>query len=186
MNHSRTIGLVAALLTAGVAAPASATIDVRDHWHNEWTESFSDCGLATIDASFDYSGDFTTRELKSSDGTAWLGHQRSQFVEVYTNPANGRSFSVTGNSNWREIKGTRLHDNVWAFSWKNSGATFVLHDASGKVLERDRGTIVGLDVLDTLGDHEIGGHYISSDIVALHGQFTDLDWCTDIVGPLLG
>ncbi len=186
MNRSPVVGLVAALLTAGVAAPASATIDIRDHWHDAWTDSFSDCGVATIDATYDYSGDFTTRELKSSDGTAWLAHQRSQFVEVYTNPANGRSFSITGNSNMREIKGTRLHDDVWEFSWKDSGAIFVLRDAGGTALHRDRGTIAGLDVLDTLGDDTIGGHYISSDIVALHGQFSELDWCTDLVEPLLG
>jgi hypothetical protein len=186
MNRIHAVGVAAVLLTTAVAAPANATIDDRFDYHNVWTETFTDCGVDTISASFDYIGSFTAREIKSSDGTAWLGHNHNQFVEVYTNPANGRSFSISGDNNWREIKGIRLHDNVWEFDWKDSGSTFTVRDAAGTVLYRDRGTTVGRDVLDTGGDTVPGGTYLSSDVVALRGKFSSLDWCSDLVVPLLG
>jgi hypothetical protein len=187
MSH-RTAFIVtaAAALVAGLAAPASATIDIRDRWSESSTDTFSDCGIESIEIAHEAHGTFTARALRDSDGQAWLGHNNYTWEDHFRNPANGRSFSLGANGNWREVRGTHLDGDIWAFDWKDSGATFVLRDQSGSVVWRDRGTISGRDVIDTLGDGEVGGEYLSSDLTSLKGQFKEFRWCEDIVQTYLG
>lgn len=178
--------LMAAAVGVGVAPPAHATIDIRDRWVDEVQDSFSDCGIETILIDHEAHGTFTARALKDSDGQAWIGHNNYEWSDEFTNPANGRSFSLSANGNWREIRGTHLGGDIWAFDWKDSGATFVLRDGSGSVVWRDRGTISGRDVIDVLGDGQVSGEYLSSDLTSLKGRYKEFRWCEDIVVPYLG
>ena len=177
-------GLVASMLVAAV--PASAQIDVRGHDSFTYDDTFSDCGIDDIAVHGVVDSVFLARAVKSSDGQAWFGHNNYDVRETYTNPANGRSFSLQSNGNWREIHAEHLEGNLWRFDWKDSGATFVLRDASGAVLVRDRGTVSGSTVWDLRGDGELGGDFVSEEISRLSGVFTDVRWCEDIVVPLLG
>lgn len=187
MGRIRTSLAIAALLSGGlIASPAQATIDIRDNWSDAFSDSFSDCGIDQIDLDFTGHGTFTGRADKSSEGQTWFGHNQYWVQETYSNPATGRSFSLTLNGNWREIRGTQLEGSVWQFDWKDSGATWVFRDGDGNVVWRDRGTVSGTDIIDVLDDSEIGGVYLSSEVTSLRGQFKEFDWCEDMVLPYLG
>lgn len=177
-------GLLASVLV--VAAPAPAEIDVRDHGTFTYDDTFSDCGVDDIAVHGTIRSVFLARAVKDSDGEAWFGHNNYDVDETYTNRANGRSFSLQANGNWREISAEHLDGDQWRFAWKDSGATFVLRDATGTVLVRDRGTISGSTVWDLRGDGELGGDFVSEELVRLSGVFTEVRWCEDVVVPLLG
>ncbi len=150
----------------GVSVPANATLEFKDRWTDNGTESFSDCGIDQIDVVRTAHGTFSARQIKSSGGQAWLGHNNYFSFEVFTNPDNGRSFAIRSKGNFREVRGTQVEGDIWRFEWKDSGATFALYDGDGNLVWRDRGTVSGVDVFDTLGDGQVGGEYISSDITA--------------------
>ena len=178
--------VMAGLLVGVAAAPASATIDIQDRWTDSWNDTFSECGVERIQVVGEAHGTFMARALKDSDGQAWLGHNNYYVHETFTNLDNGRSFSLTQDGNWREVRGTQLEGNIWAFEWKDSGANWVLRDGSGAVVWRDRGTISGTDIVDVLGDGEVGGDLISSDLTSLRGKYMGFNFCEDMVQPYLG
>src|SRR6478672_4641934 len=175
MRRRTTITAIAAALGTilGLAAPASATLEVRDKYAFQFTSSFDDCGFEVV-VDHDIHGVFSARQIKSSGGTAWLAHDNYWARDTSTNPENGRSFTLTFNGNYRELRGQRIQGDVWRFVWKDSGATWTLRDGDGNVVWRDRGTVTGVDVFDTRGDDQLGGDVIYSEVTSLKGKYQEL------------
>ena len=177
--------VAAAVLAVVVATPAEAKIYSSDRFDFTFAETFDDCGI-TIDHTAAGHGRFTIRTIAGTD-EAYLGWQQLSAVDTFTNLANGRFFTISNRSTFRETSGTHLEGNIWAFESKTSGASFTVRDDTGRVVTRDSGTIRMVGTYDLLGDGQPGGEPVGEpEITALNGRFTEVDWCGDLVGPLLG
>lgn len=184
----RTIALAAvaaAALAVVVATPANAAMYSHDRFEFTFAETFDECGI-TIDHAAEGHGGFTIRTIKGTD-EAYLGWQQLSAVDTFTNPANGRWFTISNRSLFRETSGTHLEGDIWSFDSKTSGASFTVRDSAGHVVYRDSGTLRLVTTYDLLGDGQPGGEQIGDPVVtALNGRFTEVDFCADLVGPLLG
>jgi hypothetical protein len=177
--------VAAAALAVVVAAPADAAIYSHDHFSFTFAESFEDCGI-TVDHTAEGHGGFTIRTIKGTD-EAYLGWNQVSAVDTFTNPANGRFFTITNHSTFRETSGTHLEGTIWSFESKLSGASFTVRDDSGQLVARDSGTLRMVTTYDLLGDAQPGGEQIGDPVVtAMNGRFSELDFCADLVDPLLG
>ena len=177
--------LAATAVAFVVAAPAQAALYSHDRFDFTFAETFDECGI-TIDHTAEGHGGFTIRTIKGTD-EAYLGWQQLSAVDTFTNPANGRWFTISNRSLFRETSGTHLEGNIWSFDSKTSGASFTVRNSAGQVVYRDSGTLRLVTTYDLLGDGQPGGEQIGDPVVtALNGRFTEVDFCADLVGPLLG
>lgn len=177
--------VIAAVLAVAVATPADAALYSHDRFDFTFAETFDECGI-TIDHTAQGHGGFTIRTIKGTD-EAYLGWQQLSAVDTFTNPANRHFFTVSTKSVFRETSGTQVEGDIWSFESKTSGASFTVRDSSGRVLYRDSGTIRMVTTYDLLGDGQPGGEQIGDPVItALNGRFTEVDFCADLVGPLLG
>lgn len=178
-------GVAATALAVVVAAPADAALYSHDRFDFTFAETFEECGI-TIDHTAEGRAGFTIRTIRGTN-EAYLGWQQLSAVDTFTNPANGHFFTISNRSLFRETSGTHVERDIWSFESKTSGASFTVRDASGRVLYRDSGTIRMVTTYDLLGDGQPGGEQIGEpEITALNGRFTEVDFCADLVGPLLG
>ena len=177
--------VAAAVLAVVVATPADAALYSHDHFNFTFAETFDDCGV-TIDHTAVGHGGFSIRTIKGTN-EAYLGWQQVSAVDTFANPVTGRWFTISNNSLFRETKGTLVEGNIWTFDSKLSGASFTVRDAAGRLVTRDSGTLRMATTYDLLGDGQPGGEQIGDPVVtAMNGRFTEVDFCADLVGPLLG
>lgn len=168
-----------------VAAPAQAALYSHDRFAFTFAETFDECGI-TIDHTASGHAGFSIRTIKGTD-EAYLGWQNLSAVDTFTNSANGRFFTISDRSTFRETRGTHVEGNIWAFDSKLSGASFTVRDDSGQVVARDSGTLRMVTMYDLLGDAQPGGEQVGDPVItAMNGRFTEVDFCADLVGPLLG
>ena len=185
----RTLVAIAAVLACGVGT-AQAT--VIDQGHFSGTESVVPDNLCGIDVVRDsvFSGSFRIRMGKRSDDQAFLQRLTVRATDTFTNPANGRSFSIETNSHQNEIKATRIAGNVFAFTMIESGQPFAVRDSAGRIVLRDRGNIRSSFTFDTLGDSAPGGIVLDETVLRVSGphpgfDLTEEQFC-DVVGGLTG
>jgi hypothetical protein len=177
--------LAVAALSVVVATPADAALYSHDRFDFTFAETFDECGI-TIDHTAAGHAGFSIRTINGTT-EAYLGWQNLSAVDTLTNPANGRFFTISNRSTFRETQGTQLEGNVWTFDSKLSGASFTVRDDSGRVVARDSGTLRMVTTYDLLGDGQPGGEQIGDPVItAMNGRFTEVDFCADLVGPLLG
>ena len=178
-------GVAASALAVVVAAPADAALFSHDRFDFTFAETFDECGI-TIDHTAEGRSGFTIRTVKGTD-EAYLGWQQLSAVDTFTNPANGHFFTIANRSTFRETTATHIEGDIWSFDSKTSGASFTVRDSSGRVVTRDSGTVRLTSTYDLLGDGQPGGEPIGEPVVTgLNGRFTEVDFCADLVGPLLG
>lgn len=158
--------LVTVPLLAFGAAAAAATVIERETFSG--TDSFTEdgCGFPlAVEATF--SGRAHIRVDRG--GEAFLQQLNITFRDVWTNTETGRYFVLRGHSVFKELKATRVDGDVYEFTAIEAGQPFVLEDAAGNVVARDRGVIRGTFLFDTLGDGMPGGEFIADTSLSVHG-----------------
>lgn len=165
---------VATLMVAG-ATPASGTVVDRDTiGGSELGVADIICGIAVIrDSTF--SGSFRVRVNKASGGQAFMARLNFRFVDTFTNPLTGRSMTFEGRLLESEIKATHVEGNEYSFTTIEAGQPFVVRDASGNVVLRDRGVIRQRLLFDTLGDGTPGGVQLDDEIIGIGGPHPGFD-----------
>jgi hypothetical protein len=169
----------ALLIAALSAGPASGTTILAEHYSG--TDSYSyTCGAITVDVDVTFSGVAHIRVGSGKDATAFFAHDNYEVTEVHT-ASTGEVLILSANGLFQETRATRVDDSpvgeVWfAFSSVNAGQPFVVSDADGNVLIRDRGTIRETIVFNTEGDDVPGGIFIESvslEVAGPHPVFFD-------------
>jgi hypothetical protein len=181
-------GLVALTASAALAAPASAVIFEKGSYREDVTEADEVCGIDVVRHTVER-GIFRTRAGTGKRATAFFGHTAYHYVDTFTNPETGGSFSISGNGAFTETRAEPVGGTVFRFSDVEAGQPFVLRDASGRVLLRDAGSIRTTYLFDTLGDAVPGGELIMVERERVSGphpgfELTDEEFCA-IVEPLL-
>ena len=85
---------------------------------------------------------------------------RYSIEETHTNTVTGNSFTVRGHGIFHEVKARRVEGNVFEFRAIDTGQPFVVENAAGRVVLRDRGATAITFQFDTLGDGMPGGNYL--------------------------
>ena len=179
------VGVVAAALAIG-GPPAGATVIEQEHYSG--TDEFTDdgCGF-TLNVVSTFYGQAHLRVDKT--GQAFLVKDTFHFRDVATNPDTGRWFVVRGHGLFHDIKATQVEGTVYEFNAVEAGQPFVIEDAEGNVIVRDRGVIRHTYLFDTLGDGEPGGEFIEETQTTVHGPHPgfaeDFPFC-EIAAELTG
>lgn len=176
---TRFAGLGAALAALlAHAAPAAAQPYENFTYAGSETLVYEDCGT-WIQEELEWSGHILTREVRGSDGQAYLGHNNYQFTSVVTNLETDRSVIWSARGTFRETKATHVEGTVWEFAWMDAGRPLRITDLDGNVLAFERGVVKGSVLFDTLGDGQPGGTLISESEPVFHGKFetANLSFC---------
>ena len=79
--------------------------------------------------------------------------------------ADGRSFTISGNGIYKDVKAKSLGGSLYQFAFHENGQPIVIRDSSGKIISRDRGNLTGRYTFDFdtgefnfLGDQLHGPH----------------------------
>jgi hypothetical protein len=175
------------VLAVGICAgPAGAkvihegTVSGTDHFIDD------SCGFTlVVDVTFE----FKARLRVDTTGQAFLEHTIFRFTETVTNPATGGFFYIVHRGLSNDIKATQVDGTVYEFVTVEAGQPFVIKDAAGNVVSRDRGVIRHTFLFDTLGDSQPGGEFIvalSDDVHGPHPAFApDFPFC-DVAAQLTG
>jgi hypothetical protein len=179
------VGLVVALL-ALLAGPAAGTVVESGHYSGSDSFSFDDCGF-WLDVEATFSGHFRVRA--DSDGEAFYGKDTFSYRNVFTNRDTQEWFVIRGHGVFNEIKATLVSGTIYEFEAMEAGQPFVLEDAAGNVIVRDRGTIHHGGLFDTLGDGQPGAVFIEVTFNLVHGPHPgfaeDFPFC-EIAAELTG
>ena len=179
---------VAAFVLAAIVPASAQAGQPVEHIRGQIDEmgSFDDCGFR-IDFHFTASFHVLLREVRGSDGQAFLGQEDFHFRNVLTNPATGESFVVHGDSLFKELKARHVEGDLWEFTAHEVGSPFVVEDSAGNVVLRDRGRLTLRATFDTLGDSQPGGILLHEEITGVHGPHPglDADFCA-IATQLIG
>ena len=159
------VGVVAAALALG-SAPAGATVIDREQYSGTDEYSLDDCGF-TLDVVSTFYGQSLVRVDKT--GQAFLDTDILHFRNVLTNPDTGQWFVVRGHGLFHDIKATQVEGTVYEFNAVEAGQPFVIEDAEGNVIVRDRGVIRHAYLFDTLGTGQPGGEFIANLQLVVHG-----------------
>ena len=183
MRRLLLVGVVAAASVIG-AAPAAATVIEPVHYSvtDEFTED--DCGF-TLNHVVTFYGQRHFRV--DSTGQAFLEKDAYHYREVVTNPDTGQWFVIRAHGVYHEIKATQVEGTVYEFVLLQAGQPFVIEDAEGNVIVRDRGLIRFSFLFDTLGDGQPGGEFIEDTQFVSHGPHPgfNVDLC-EIAAELTG
>jgi hypothetical protein len=180
------LGVAAAL---ACVVPAQAT--VYEHFHyadSEGPVPDEICGI-TVTRTSVFSGNVVTRTGKHELTSAFFGMDNYRYVDTFTNPATGRSFTISGNGMIRDVKAVHVEGTIFQFVTIETGQPFVIRDDSGQVVVRDRGSIRTTYTFDTGGDAVPGGTFLDLIDVQVNGPhpgffFDDATFCATVV-PLL-
>jgi hypothetical protein len=182
-SHSgaRAVAVIVVTMVALLASalPAVAAIYERDlNYQSEDAFGYDDCGFH-VDVAGTYSGSFQTRTGTGPDASAFFVHNRFVFDEVHTRTSDGSVIIVSGHGLFQEVKATQIDGSVFEFTAIQAGQPFVVTDADGHLLVRDRGTIRETILFDTFGNDTPGGEFIEQldfSIAGPHPGF-DVDFC---------
>jgi len=167
--------VTAVLALAAGAAPASATVILRDHYADDYAFSFDDCGF-WVDVAGHAEGIAQIRVGKGDLTSAFFLHDNYEFAETWTRRDSGDSFRITGNGLFQETKAEPLGGTVFRFTSVNAGQPFLLWDAAGNLVLRDRGVIRQVLDFDTEGDDVPGGIFIQEVSFDVAGPHPGLDF----------
>jgi hypothetical protein len=163
------------LLLSMAAAPVGATVVLRDHYSDDYAFSFDDCGF-WIDVTGHDSGVAHFRVGKGGLDTAFLLLDNYAYRETWTRRDTGDFFTASGNGVFHETKATHVSGTVFEFTSIESGQPFIVRDANGNLVLRDRGVIRRVVQFDTLGDDVPGGAFVQDVSFSVHGPHPGLEF----------
>lgn len=183
------VGGFALVLTAPGAAHAAPPVQ-HEHVSEPWSATFADCGFEIrVDAV--EQGHLLVREVRGSEGAAYLAHENYRDRYVLTNTATGRWFETRGSGLFKELRGRHLEGTLWEFAVMDVGRTFTVLDSSGRTVLRNRGRVSMRVVFDVGDDRSPGGEVVSVEVLGASGKHpAGLDplenlcaIATDLIGP---
>ena len=181
--------VVAALALMIVSAvPAQATIIDRDRYDVTIPPGvgYDDCGYA-VSVEGTVRGRYHIREGKGKTDTAFFLKENVSYSEIHTNLETGDFVRIEGRLLFNEVRATHVAGSVFEFTTILAGQPFVVYDSAGELVLRDRGMAQSTVLFDTEGDDAPGGIEIDVQTVVRGPQpSTDLDFCTEILDPLIG
>ncbi len=182
--------LVVALFSAPAAQ--SRLLDPEVYERGTTREPFSyvddDCGFS-VQVEGEMSERYAIRAVPGSSGQAFLERRRYSYRKLITNPATGKTMSVTGRGHYREVRATHREGDVWELLAVETGRPFVVRDARGRVVLADHGVMLTRSVQDTLGDGRPSSQELEHEVANTLGHFPsladDFDYCA-LVSRLVG
>lgn len=173
-RHTKVAALTTALTLAG-SSVANATLADHFHFHDSGPGISEDlCGL-TVQHSYVVEGNWTIRAGTGDLAGAFFGGTVYRYVDTFQNPANGRTITISGTENYRDVKATHVSGTIFQFVTQESGQPFVLKADDGTVAFRDRGVIKTTYLFDSGGDNVPGGTTLQTLSVTVHGPHPGLD-----------
>jgi hypothetical protein len=173
VRGSRRLAQLSAVIVLGLitlsAVPAQATMYLKvEPYAGTDTEDFSACGL-DIHHIVTFSGTLSIRTGKGDLAGAFFAHDNYSYVETWTNVANDKFFTISGDGQNQDVQATRVDGSIFQFVTHNVGQPFVVRDMSGAVVLRDRGSISFTYLFDTGGDNVPGGTFLEDLSVRVSG-----------------
>jgi hypothetical protein len=178
------IATTAAVMALGPGT-AGATIYERGQFSNEpFAFTNDECGVE-LEIEGTSSGWFKTRLGKGKTATAFFAMDHFSFTETWTNPANGKFFTITGEGVFTETRATRVAGTVFEF-WATEAARFRMYDSDGRLVAFDRGSMRFHILFDTTGDDVPGGELIQEFEPRVNGPHPGFDDFCGLITPLVG
>ena len=175
----------AALLAACASVPAQATVRERFRLVEPIADSY-DCGFP-VEVSGSISLLLVLREGKHEDAGTFPVLNHVRYRETHTNTDTGEWFTIEGNATFNEVEATRVEGSIFEFRFVEAGQPFVVKDADGNVVSRNRGAVKGSYLFDTLGDDEPGGEFVADVNVQVAGPHPDRETpLCEIASELIG
>ncbi len=173
-------------IAAFIQTPAMAKPYSMEKYEYHDTFSFRDCGLRLHGDDSGY-GRLAIREIRGSEGQAYLAHDNYHYRFVITNKDNGKWMVLRGHALFREMSGTQIEGDIWEFIARESGQPAIVEDMTGAVVMRDRGMVEYRGVFDVLGDGQPSGELIEEEILHIAGPHPvfEGDFC-NTVNQLIG
>ena len=156
----------------GWASPARSEVIDQRHFTESTSEDIEFCGLL-VHVVNDERVSANIRVGKGDLDTLFFGRWVEKSVATFTNPANGKFFTVSGNSVLHDIQGTLVEGSIFKETTIEAGLPLVLSDMNGNVVMRDRGVIRTTVLFDTGGDHVPGGETLEVLDVRVAGPHPD-------------
>ena len=174
-----------AVVTALGAGTARATVVERDHYTSEpYSFSHHDCGF-TVDVAGTTSGHFRTRAGNAKTDTAFFGLDNYSFTETQTNRTTGKFVTITANAVFNEVRAKRVEGNIFEF-WAVEAGQFRMFDSNGRLVARDRGSILWHILFDTGGDEVPGGEVVEEFPPTLRGKHPGFENYCQLLTQLTG
>jgi len=174
-----TAGLATVLFLASITQAFAGGLINRESYSGEYAFSYDDCGF-WVDVASEFGGRAQFRVGTGPDDGAFFVHDNYWGREVHVRRGTTDSVVISGDGLFQETRGTRVEGTVFLFESVNAGQPFVVTDADGDVVLRDRGVIRQTLLFDTLGDDMPGGVVIAEvdlDIGGPHPGFFGVDLC---------
>jgi hypothetical protein len=162
MRRRLALSLSLAVLLAALAAPAGAKPLVHEHYEgtDSWVlEDF--CGTDwNVESTF--SGNFMLKAPRGDNPTPYF-FDNYRWSDVLTDVSDpSRVFTVAGNGLWRDQHITLVEGTIYHFEVIEAGAPVTVR-VDGKIIVRDRGSIVWEFTVDTKGDSDLSNDVLISD-----------------------
>jgi hypothetical protein len=179
------VAVVALLLS--FSAPVVAKPLVREHYSGTDTFSFDDCGFVIEDV-VTFEGVFMLKAPRA-DGAPPYYFDNYHTVETLT--ANGRTLTIEHQGLYKDLRITHVTGTIYQFVAIEVGQPFVIRDANGAVLLRDRGHLRTTFQVDTLGDTDLSNDIFiegSWQLLADNGRHPGFyfDFCAFMTDYFLG
>jgi hypothetical protein len=175
MRRRLTVSLSLAVLVAALAAPAAAAPLEHDKYAgtDSWVlEDF--CGTDwNVESTF--SGNFMLKAPRGDNPTPYF-FDKYRWSDVLTDVNDpSRVFTVSGNGLWRDQHITLVEGTIYHFEVIEAGSPVTVR-VDGKVIVRDRGSIVWEFTVDTKGDADLSNdEFVSGEgPTAIHGPHPEL------------
>lgn len=151
-----------AVLLAALAAPALAKPLEHEHYEGSFSYVAEDFCATDWNVESTFSGNFMLKAPRGDNPTPYF-FDNYRWSSIFTDASDpSRVFTAYGNGLWRDQHITLLEGTTYHFEVIEAGSPITVR-VDGKVIVRDRGSIVWEFTVDTKGDADLGNDVLISD-----------------------